>query len=146
MSREISNYEKDVIKRIEEIREREGLTQEAIAELMDLSLAQYKRFTCYEARVSVEAIHNLAMKYPLDSDYVIFGKHKGKYTVINSLVSESWEEKAKYFDELASFFRDRQRLMMQEQARRNTRAKGKKARVDYTTPNGDLIETDNKDE
>jgi len=145
MSREISNYEKDVIKRIEEIRERDGITQEAIAELMGLSLAQYKRFTCYEARVSVEAIHNLAMSYPLDTDYVIFGKHKGKYTLINSLVSESWDEKAKYFDELASYFRDRQKIVMQEQARRNTRAKGKKPRVDYTTQNGDLIETDDEE-
>lgn len=144
MSREISNYERDVIKRIEEIRERDGVTQESFAELMQISIAQYKRCAYFEARVSLEAIYNLANAYPVDVDYIIFGKHKGKYTIINSMVSESWEEKAKYFDELAAYFRERNKIAMKEQTRRNERAKGKKPKVDYVTKEGDVIETDNK--
>jgi len=144
MSREISSYEKEVIKRIEEIRTQEGITQESFAELMDISIGQYKRFTNYEARVSVEALHNLAVNFPLDIDYILFGRHKGKYTVINALVCEELDEKAKYFDEMAAYFRDKHKIRLQEMTRRNERAKSKKPRVDYVTDKGDVIETDTK--
>lgn len=145
MSREISSYERDVIKRLEEIRQLDNITQESFAELMGISMAQYKRYTYYEARVSLEAIYNLANEYPVDLDYIIFGKHKSKFTVINAMVSEDLEEKAVYFDEMASYFRELKKIRIKEQTRRNERAKGKKPKVDYMTKSGDIIETDNKE-
>ena len=142
MKKPITNYEKSVIDRIEEIRQRQKITMESMAELMGVGVDQYKRFTYRTARVPLECIYNLSNSYPADIDYIIYGKkRKGNYAFISALVSGDYAERAAVYAELSSYYAKREYIEDRENNLRRERAAEKaERRPDFITADGDLIE------
>lgn len=143
MGRAISDYEKGVMARIEEIRTLEAITMEGMADLMEISLDQYKRFAKYSARITIESIYKFAKNYPVDIDYIIFGeKRQGGYTFINAMTHETFESRANMYMELARYYKKRQHLYDKSKGGSGTPITDDG--VDFEIDENTIIETNNK--
>ena len=140
----ISEFSKEMIRRVEEIRKHDGVEQEVFAKFMGVDLAQYKRYVYYECRFEAEQVVTLARNYPLDYKYVFFGENTGKYQFIRAITSEDFGERASIFREIAEVYDDLSRANSEvaERKRQDREKKMEKAsKVDYMTDGGDVIET-----
>lgn len=66
----------EVAVRICDIRKNAGLTQEELAELLDISLSAYKKIELGENRVSVNCLEKIKQKLDVSADFILFGKQE----------------------------------------------------------------------
>lgn len=140
----ISEFSKEMIRRVEELRERDGVEQEVFARFMGVDLAQYKRYVYYECRFEAEQVVALARNYPIDYKYVFFGDNMGKYHFIRAITSEDFSERAATFREIAELYDDLSRAkseVAELKKQRREKKLEKESKVDYMTGDGDVIET-----
>ena len=138
MSKPISKYEKEVMDRIDEIRENRGYSIEDFSEFLGIGLETYKRTKYKKIRVDLDFLHAVLQKYPADKEYILFGTKGQNYKLINTYVSGTDEERAQVFDELARFCR-MDKEMKDVNAERLRRKAREKYDVDYDSKEG-LVE------
>lgn len=80
---EKDNQKKEIAERIREIRKNGSLTQEQLAEILDLSLSAYKKLESAENHISIETLRKLKQQLKVSSDYILFGESKDS--------DEAWE-------------------------------------------------------
>lgn len=122
--KKIVAYDKQLAKRLEDIRKQNKFTQEKMAEYMDVSLGQYKRYIYCESKIPAEKLVVLIEKLHLDPDYVLFGRTTSRYDFIRFVENASYGDLAELFMELSSMYSKKER------------ANG----IDYVTKDGNLIE------
>lgn len=69
--------------RLRQIRENAGYTQEAFAEILDMTVSAYKKVESGENQVSLASLRKLYEKMSVSADFVLFGKKQG--------LNETWE-------------------------------------------------------
>ena len=138
MSKPISQYEKDVMARIDKIRENQGFSMEDFSEYIGVTIETYKRSKYNEIRADLDLLHAVAKRYPSDLQYILFGDSGQKYEMINAFVSGTDDDRARLFEELADFCRLKKdmKTIEAERLRRKARARFD---VDYISPAG-LVE------
>lgn len=102
MARAIGKYDIELAERLEKIRKRNGLSQEAMALIMDTDVGMYKRFIYNKSKVPAEKIALLAEELDLDLRYVLCGRQTGAYEFVKfmetadlNMVGEMFAESAK---------------------------------------------------
>ena len=138
MSRIITQREKDVMTRIDEIRLNQGLTEEDFSEFLGVPLETYKRCSQKKTRVELDFLLSVLQKYPGDKDYILFGKKGQNFKFINTFVSGTNEERAQALGELSDFYMIKHEMEKINANRRHRKAI-EKYDVDYQTEQG-LIE------
>lgn len=73
----------EMAERLKQIRKGSGLTQERLAEILDISLSAYKKIESGENQISIEGLRRLGKEMDVSSDFVIFGK--------NETLDEAWK-------------------------------------------------------
>ena len=63
--------------RIREVRLKAGLTQEKMAELLEISLSAYKKIESAENQISIDGLRKLEKELRASADYVLFGEQEG---------------------------------------------------------------------
>ncbi len=139
MSKEITRYEKEVMDRIDEIRENQGHSMEDFSEYIGVELETYKRCKYKKIRVDLNMLHAVVSKYPGDLEYILFGKKGQNYKLINTFISGSDEDRAQMFDELARYYRIEKEMKNNNSERLRKRAI-EKYDVEYVTKAG-VVET-----
>ncbi len=74
MAKAIGKYDIELAERLERIRKRNGLSQEAMALIMETDVGMYKRFIYNKSKVPAEKIALLADELDLDLRYVLYGR------------------------------------------------------------------------
>ena len=73
--------------RIRQIREDAGLTQEAFAELIGISLSGYKKIESGENQISLNNLRDLARALQVSTDYILLGKKEESGTVWEQIIN-----------------------------------------------------------
>ena len=73
--------------RIRQIREDAGLTQEAFAELIGISLSGYKKIESGENQISLNNLRELARALQVSTDYILLGKKEEYGTVWDQIIN-----------------------------------------------------------
>ena len=73
--------------RIRQIREDAGLTQEAFAELIGISLSGYKKIESGENQISLNNLRELARAVQVSTDYILLGKKEEYGTVWDQIIN-----------------------------------------------------------
>lgn len=73
--------------RIRQIREDAGLTQEAFAELIGLSLSGYKKIESAENQISLNNLRKLSRALQVSTDYILLGKKEEYGTVWDQIMN-----------------------------------------------------------
>lgn len=73
--------------RIRQIREDAGLTQEAFAELIGISLSGYKKIESAENQISLNNLRKLARALQVSTDYILLGKKEEYGTVWDQIMN-----------------------------------------------------------
>ena len=84
MSKPISKYEKEVMDRIDEIRENQGYSIEDFSEFLGIGLETYKRTKYKKIRVDLDFLHAVLQKYHADKEYILIGTKGQNYKLINT--------------------------------------------------------------
>jgi transcriptional regulator with XRE-family HTH domain len=102
MAKAIGKYDIELAERLERIRKRNGLSQEAMALIMETDVGMYKRFIYNKSKVPAEKIALLADELDLDLRYVLYGRQTGAYEFVKfmetadlNMVGEMFAESAK---------------------------------------------------
>ena len=102
MAKAIGKYDIELAERLERIRKRNGLSQEAMALIMETDVGMYKRFIYKKSKVPAEKIALLADELDLDLRYVLYGRQTGAYEFVKfmetadlNMVGEMFAESAK---------------------------------------------------
>lgn len=73
--------------RIRQIREDAGLTQEAFAELIGISLSGYKKIESAENQISLNNLRKLSRALQVSTDYILLGKKEEYGTVWDQIMN-----------------------------------------------------------
>ena len=74
-------------KRLKELRERKGLSQEAVAEVLHTSKTHYGNMERGKKGVSVDFLLEIAEVFRVSTDYLLTGKERGREREIEQLHS-----------------------------------------------------------
>ena len=130
MGQRLTQYDHELRKRLEVARKKQKITQVQMAECMGVSIERYKRFIYGKSKIPIEDIAHLFENLPVDWDYLLLGKDRNALRTVGYLMGSNDLEKAELCMELS-------RLL---------RRKHYQDTVDYMTDDGNLIETDNRNE
>ena len=89
--------------RLEEIQNNLGYTQEDMAEMMDVSKEQYRKYCKGKSEIPSHKLTVLHSKIDFDIKYVVTGKKGSESTSIEILSSMSEEKRAKYLKDIMDF-------------------------------------------
>lgn len=89
----------EIAERIRKIRKSNHMTQEEIAEELEVSISTYKKMEAANSAISVENLKRMKRKMNVSADYILFGEQKR--------VDEIWEAifNCSDFDKLSIMFR-----------------------------------------
>ena len=105
MGKEIGKYDVELAERLEAIRKRNGLSQEAMALMMQTDVGMYKRFIYNKSKVPVEKIALLADELDLDLPYLIYGRQTSAYDFVRFLETADLEKVGEMFAESAKILK-----------------------------------------
>ena len=74
MGKEFIKDKLDTAVRIRQIRENAGLTQEAFAEILGISLSGYKKIENAENQISLNGLRRLKRELHVSTDYILLGE------------------------------------------------------------------------
>ena len=74
---------KEIASRVQEIRNKTGMTQEQLSEKLELSLSAYKKIESAENYISLDSLCKLEEYFGVSTDYILCGKR--------SDVDETWK-------------------------------------------------------
>lgn len=77
MGEELLKDRLDTAARIRQIRENAGLTQEAFAEILGISLSGYKKIENAENQISLNGLRRLKRELHVTTDYILLGETEG---------------------------------------------------------------------
>ena len=129
MGREISKYYGDLAKRIEGVRKQQGKSQEQMAAIMGVNIAQYKRYMYSTARIPAERVALLVDALDLDAAYILNGENSSAYDCVKIIGTASNNEVADMLSAMAKTLRTRETNI---------------TRIDYQTKEGIVVETRRK--
>ena len=69
----ISRKDRQKAKRLKSVRDRQHLTQEKIAERLDISYSTYQRMESGRNNITIEHLEKLHKEFGVSSDYILFG-------------------------------------------------------------------------
>ena len=69
----ISRKDRQKAKRLKSIRDRHHLTQEKMAERLDISYSTYQRMESGRNNITIEHLEKLHKEFGVSSDYILFG-------------------------------------------------------------------------
>lgn len=110
----ITDNDRKLVKRLEQQRVNLGLTQDEMAECMECSLSQYKRYIYLNSKMPCEKVMTLANNLPVDINNLIFGDCSSKFKLINALSSSSSKDMAELFGNLYLLYETKARLSHQK--------------------------------
>lgn len=90
--------------RLRQIRTGAGLTQEKLAEILEISVSAYKKIESAENQISIEGIRRLQRELNVSSDYLLFGRHESVEDVWRMIVNCSENDKMLLMLRLISYF------------------------------------------
>ena len=129
MGREISKYYEGLAKRIENVRKKHGKSQDQMAAIMGVNIAQYKRYMYNTARIPAERVALLVDELNLDAAYMLNGENSSAYDCVKIIETATNDEVADMLMAVAKTLRQRDKRFN---------------RIDYQTKNGTVIETRKK--
>ena len=127
MSKEITDYDRELGNRIEEIRIRHGLRQLDMALIMKTDVGMYKRYVYATRKIPAEKIALLTDELQLDLHYVMYGRDTSTFDFVKFVGTADFDEISKMFLEVSKTLKDKA----------NTIAKLKKENSDKGNPNTD---------
>ena len=129
MGREISKYYSDLAKRIESVRKQQGKSQEQMAAIMGVDIAQYKRYMYNTARIPAERVALLVEVLDLDAAYILNGEQTSAYDCVKIIGTATNNEVADMLSAMAKTLRSREM---------------NQTKIDYKTKDGVIVETQKK--
>ena len=69
----ISRKDRQKAKRLKSVRDRQHLTQEKMAERLDISYSTYQRMESGRNNITIEHLEKLHKEFGVSSDYILFG-------------------------------------------------------------------------
>lgn len=94
----------DTAARIRKIRETAGLTQEAFAEILGISLSGYKKIENAENQISLSGLRKLNRKLQVSTDYILLGEHEQPNIVWDQIMNCSDSDKMFLMIKLLFYF------------------------------------------
>lgn len=133
MGKEIGKYDIELADRLESIRKRNGLSQEAMAMIMETDVGMYKRFIYKKAKVPVEKIALLADELDIDLPYLVYGRLTSAYDFVKFLETADLEKVGEMFAECAKILRHKakeiekiqNRIQVKKESNKETTKKNK---------------------
>ncbi len=105
MGKQIGKYDIELAERLEKIRKRNALSQEAMALIMETDVGMYKRFIYNKAKVPAEKIALLAEGLELDLPYVLYGRQTSAFDFVKFMETADLEQVGECFAECAKVLR-----------------------------------------
>ena len=93
MDKDLLKDRLDTAARIRFIREKAGLTQEAFAEILGISLSGYKKIENAENQISLNGLRKLNRKLQVTTDYILLGDYVQSDTLWNQIMNCSDSDK-----------------------------------------------------
>ncbi|MCI8527851.1 MAG: helix-turn-helix transcriptional regulator [Lachnospiraceae bacterium] len=93
MDKDLLKDRLDTAARIRFIREKAGLTQEAFAEILGISLSGYKKIENAENQISLNGLRKLNRKLQVTTDYILLGDNVQSDTLWNQIMNCSDSDK-----------------------------------------------------
>ncbi len=90
--------------RIREVRLKAGLTQEKMAELLEISLSAYKKIESAENQISIDGLRKLEKELRASADYVLFGEQEGIESLWETLLNSEEYDKLRILIRLVNYF------------------------------------------
>ena len=90
--------------RIREVRLKAGLTQEKMAELLEISLSAYKKIESAENQISIDGLRKLEKELQASADYVLFGEQEGIEGIWETLLNSEEYDKLRILIRLVNYF------------------------------------------
>lgn len=97
----------ETAKRIREIRRKAGLTQEKMAELLEISLSAYKKIESAENQISIDGLRRLEGELKASADYILFGERQGAEGMWETLLNCEEYDKLRILVRLVNYFSKR---------------------------------------
>ena len=94
----------DTAARIRQIRETAGLTQEAFAEILGISLSGYKKIENAENQISLNGLRKLHRKLQVSTDYILLGENAHSDSVWEQIMNCTDSEKMFLMIKLLLYF------------------------------------------
>lgn len=84
-------------KRIKAVRKKHNLTQESMAEILNISVSMLKKLESGENNITISSLKYLKSEFNVSSDFILFGEVKNNNHFEYQFESVSSEEKMKIF-------------------------------------------------
>ena len=94
----------ETAKRVRTIRKSAGLTQEKMAEILEISLSAYKKIESGENQISLEGLRKLHSELKISADYVLFDKHKDLEGIWEMILNCEEYDKLRLLVRLVNYF------------------------------------------
>lgn len=88
---------KAVAERLKQIRKSLGLTQEKMAELLEVSIQTYKNMESGRGNISIATLRKMKEKISFSTDYLLFGESDGWIEVWNKVLALKERERLLLF-------------------------------------------------